>query len=553
MPSNPHSARRGPSVVTATVTGLLSAVLVFAGCDGRSDLAYIGGTPTASEQPDEAPARWSPFLNGQVGYGRVRLFQLTSWQYESLLRELVSDEVRLVGVHNTARSDDFLNNADGLDVDEPYYSALEEQVSAAVVLHGAALEKKLGCAITGMSEACLSSFLREFASVALRVPEPDLSTWLALYQKLRTQLSEREAFQGVITAILLSPKALFRSELGPAESTDAVVQLTPAELAEALSFTLWNGPPDAELRARAADGTLVRPEVLTAQVDRMLASPRGQAGLSEMLLQWAGLSGFEAVEKDSVLFPQFDSQLKSAMLDESRTFIASVLDDDASLTSLLTRRSDVNGGPLQTHYGALTSDREVRRGLFTHASVISAMSDASTNGTIFRGKRLLQKLLCMELVRPPDVNVPEPTGDPMLLPTARDRLTPLESMPACASCHQTMHPMAFPMENFDPIGRFRAEENGRVIDASGELSFTERTRGRYSHAGELFDLLGQSDEVHACFVRQAFRYVHGRLETPEDEPTLHAAFQTFGTDGTNIRQLVRTLVLSKSFSSRARP
>lgn len=528
-------------------------MLVSAGCDGESDLAYTGGTPPGSKQTPDPTARWSPFQNGEIGYSPVRLFQLTSWQYESLLRELVSDEVRLVGVHDTARSDDFLNNASGLDVDEPYFSALEEQVSAAVVLHGGALEKKLGCAITGMSQECLSAFLREFASVALRVPDPDLSTWLALYVKLRTQLSEREAFQGVITAVLLSPKVLFRTELGPAGNTAAVVQLTAPELAEALSFTLWNGPPDPELRARAADGTLVQREVLTAQVDRMLASPRGRAGLSEMLLQWAGLSGFEAVEKDSVLFPQFDAQLKSAMLDESRTFIASVLDDDASLASLLTRRSHVSPGPLEAPGGALTSDSDVRRGLFTHASVISAMSDASTNGTIFRGKRLLQKLLCMELVRPPDVNVPEPTGDPMLLPTARDRLTPLESMPACGSCHQTMHPMAFPMENFDPIGRFRAEENGSVIDASGELSFTERTRGRYANAGELFDLLGQSDEVHACFVRQAFRYVHGRMETPEDEPTLHAAFETFGSDGTNIRQLVRTLVLSKSFSSRARP
>jgi hypothetical protein len=41
--------------------------------------------------------------------------------------------------------------------------------------------------------------------------------------------------------------------------------------------------------------------------------------------------------------------------------------------------------------------------------------------------------------------------------------------PACAACHARMDPIGFAFENFDAIGRFRAEENGGPIDVSSAL------------------------------------------------------------------------------------
>jgi hypothetical protein len=41
--------------------------------------------------------------------------------------------------------------------------------------------------------------------------------------------------------------------------------------------------------------------------------------------------------------------------------------------------------------------------------------------------------------------------------------------PACAACHARMDPIGFALENFDAIGRWRAEENGRPLDALSAL------------------------------------------------------------------------------------
>ena len=41
--------------------------------------------------------------------------------------------------------------------------------------------------------------------------------------------------------------------------------------------------------------------------------------------------------------------------------------------------------------------------------------------------------------------------------------------PACASCHAKMDPIGFALENFDAIGRYRTEENGKPLDVASAL------------------------------------------------------------------------------------
>ncbi len=51
----------------------------------------------------------------------------------------------------------------------------------------------------------------------------------------------------------------------------------------------------------------------------------------------------------------------------------------------------------------------------------------------------------------------------------RERMAQHRANPACAGCHKLMDPAGFSMENYDAIGRWRTQETGRVIDASGGL------------------------------------------------------------------------------------
>ena len=57
----------------------------------------------------------------------------------------------------------------------------------------------------------------------------------------------------VVQALFLSPNFLYRSELGDTSRT-AVTRLTDYELASALSYTLWDTAPDAELLELAQQG-----------------------------------------------------------------------------------------------------------------------------------------------------------------------------------------------------------------------------------------------------------------------------------------------------------
>ena len=41
--------------------------------------------------------------------------------------------------------------------------------------------------------------------------------------------------------------------------------------------------------------------------------------------------------------------------------------------------------------------------------------------------------------------------------------------PTCAACHARMDPIGFALENYDGVGRWRDEDAGAPIDASGRL------------------------------------------------------------------------------------
>ena len=77
-----------------------------------------------------------------------------------------------------------------------------------------------------------------------------------------------------LPAILASPKFLYRAERTPAGvAAGAVHRITPLDLASRLSFFLTGRGPDDELLRLAEQGTLAEPEVLDAQVRRLLAAP----------------------------------------------------------------------------------------------------------------------------------------------------------------------------------------------------------------------------------------------------------------------------------------
>ena len=93
----------------------------------------------------------------------------------------------------------------------------------------------------------------------------------------------------VVQAVLLSPKFLFRPEIGDRSQEVAQgVPLTSWEMAARLSYFLTGSIPDPELAAAADADKLRSSDEVVEQARRLLTSPRAQTNLVRIHLQWLG-------------------------------------------------------------------------------------------------------------------------------------------------------------------------------------------------------------------------------------------------------------------------
>ena len=100
------------------------------------------------------------------------------------------------------------------------------------------------------------------------------------------------------------------------------------ELASRLSFFLWSSIPDEELLSIAEKGELKNPSILDTQVERMLRDPRSRSLVENFAGQWLFLRNMERVLPDPVAFPDFDENLRLAMLNETKLLIESMFRED---------------------------------------------------------------------------------------------------------------------------------------------------------------------------------------------------------------------------------
>jgi hypothetical protein len=86
---------------------------------------------------------------------------------------------------------------------------------------------------------------------------------------------------------------------------------------------------------------------------------------------------------------------------------------------------------------------------------------------VIRGQWVLKNLVGTP-PPPPPASVP-PLKDNTVSSTlsVRKRLEQHRANAVCASCHQSIDPVGFALENFDAVGRWRESEDGQPVDATG--------------------------------------------------------------------------------------
>jgi hypothetical protein len=333
--------------------------------------------------------------------------------------------------------------------------------------------------IASKSTTDLRRLIERFASRAFRRPVSSQVT--APYVAIATSALKKgvpmiDALRVGYRAILCSPRFLYFYEK-PGTLDDHAV-------ASRLSYFLWNRPPDAVLMGMAAKKQLRQPAVLKTQVRRMLKDPRGAAFVKDFAAEWLDLSLIDFTTPDRRLYRTFDNVVKNTMLEETHTYLQTMLNENLSVTYLVDSDFTFLNSRLARFYGignvrgdklrrVKLAKQTGRGGLLGQGAILKVTANGTTTSPVVRGLWISERILG-EHVPPPPPNVPAIDPDIRGAKSIRDQLAKHRNTEACASCHKKIDPPGFALENFDPAGgwrdRYGKSKKSPKIDASYRLA-----------------------------------------------------------------------------------
>lgn len=376
---------------------------------------------------------------------------------------------------------------------------------------------------------CLADFVRRFGAKAFRAPltEDDV-TFFTTAGEIPANPTGAAEVATVIGLILTSPEVVYQMEHGVDDGPETgLVDLSAYELAARVSYTLWDEPPDAELWAAAADGTLRDATVYEAQVKRALTDPKAQVALGHFFQEWLQLDDTPELA-NRVGEPLFDAfagsltptpELREAMIDDVVMAAQAAMASGKSLSEFM---SDTDAFTDDPALSAIYGDGSGRVGLITRPAFL--VTGTSSTRPVHKGLFIRTGLLCDEIPPPPadaDLTPPVATAD----------LTTRESLEArteaegsvCAGCHATsINHLGYATENFDALGRVRLAETlfddnaqptmDKPINTVSTPQVVWGDETESTGAADLMAMIDASGKPHSCLARDFFRFTFERLE-----------------------------------------
>ncbi len=503
--------------------------------------------------------------------GPVAMRRLTESQYRAAIADVFGPEIDVVGRFEPD------NRREGLvAVGAAWVSVTPsgfeqyENTALAIASQVVALDARdrfLPCAPRDPSTAdpdCAEAILRAIAPRLLRrAPvESDLAARLDVANRAATE--HADFYVGVevlVSGLLVSPEFLFRVELAePDPGRPDRLRLTDETVASRMSYLLWNAGPDEALLEAVASGAMSSADGLSAELDRMLASPRLEAGVRAFFEDLFRFDAFSSLGKDPIRYPKFSSEVAADAREQTlRVVVDHLVDRRADYRDLfttprsfLTRRlGAVYAVPVapESGWAATTFDvGDPRRGLLAHASFNMLNAHPGRSSATLRGVFLREALLCQTVPPAPadvDFGLFNEDDNPAYK-TARDRLGVHSSNATCRNCHALSDPIGLGLEVFDGIGGVRASENGAPIDTSGELD------GRpFADTLELGEAFSESPLVGACLVENLYRYAVGREIVNAERRQMRRLEREFEDADHRLHALLRAIVLSPGFRTAA--
>jgi len=492
----------------------------------------------------------------------VSLRRLTEQEYRNSIADIFGKEIEVRGTFEPTKRTNGLEAASTAllsvtPVGFESFSKMANDIAAQVTTekHRA----KLPCApkdAKAPDDVCAGKILSHYGLLLFRRPltAAELENRVGLSRRMTERTNDFYAgMQYALSMLLQLPDFIFRTEVALRSADGKSGTLDSYSRATRLSFLMWNTTPDAELLRAAESGELNAPAGLAKQVERLMASPRLDAGMRAFFDDMLQLDTFDIVSKDSLLYPKWGSSMATSAREETlRTVIGLALQDNRDIRDLMTTRETYIDRRLAVLYRVafpFTGDwvkyefpaESGRSGILTQISMLSMFSHPGRSSPTKRGVALNEIFLCLPTPEAPnDVDFSVVNDPNSSMKTFREKLMAHATNKTCAACHVHTDPIGLSLEAFDAIGGHRTTENGATIDVSATI------QGKtFSGAQGLGQYMHGNPRYPACVARRLYSYSRGLKSSTVDD--FQDAYKAFQDSGFRLRALLKSMAVSDSF------
>ena len=381
----------------------------------------------------------------------------------------------------------------------------------------------------------LKAFSLRFAQLAYRRPltaeqKADLEK---IYADVAPEVAAKRAF-----IFTLSNPAFLYPGIGPQDDY---------AVASRLALTLWDSVPDGPLLQAAAAGQLKGEAQVRKQAQRMMKDPRAKAKLRDFLHHWLHVEEGAEIAKDQKEYPGFDQGVVMDLRTSLDLFAESIVwSEQSDYRQLLLSDTILMNDRLAKFYGQkiepgagfqpVKMDADQRAGVLTHPYVLATFSYTKSSSPIHRGVFVTRNILGRMLKPPPmAIAFMDDKFDPSF--TMREKVTELTAKPACQSCHVTINPLGFSFERFDAVGRVRATDNKKPVNAVSDYTTAEGSVIKLTGARDVATHAAESLSGQTGFVRNLFQELVKQPPAAYSPELLGQLTQKFRADNFHVRNL----------------
>ncbi|HKQ68189.1 MAG TPA: DUF1592 domain-containing protein [Polyangiaceae bacterium] len=418
------------------------------------------------------------------------------------------------------------------------------------------------CGANPVTAACVQAYLTEKLPLAWRRPvdKADIDGLMTIFNGAMADGAPR-ALSLTMQAALGSPGFLYRTEIGAsAAGPGDKTTLTPHELAAAVSFAALDSIPDPELWSKAQDGTLVQPDVLKAQVERILTLPAARANLKKKVSYLLNFEKLPFTNKDPKDYGAFTASLKDSLYQSTQKFLDDVM-WSGKFSDLLTSRRLYANQEIAAAYGipgvtgsqlvaVETTGDAYNAGILTQPALLATSNHhADSDDIVHRGLWVYNNIACgVTIGEVPDNATAEFAK---LMGTQREKALKRNAM-SCGACHKSFDPFGLVTQSYDAMGRYRTvdpETKGPVDTTAEIVRLGEDIDGLVANVTEVAVRFSKGRRAPDCVVQTLARYTLDHNPDVENSCQIQQVKDEFAQNG-SFSQLFKSILTSSAFLTR---